>query len=76
MKFLKYILIVFALMMFQTSCDDGFDELNVNPTASPEINPQFQFTWVQLRTSGGRYENWRAGLIYSSMMMQHFASTC
>lgn len=62
--------------MFQTSCDDGFDELNVDPTSSPEINPQFQFTWVQLRTSGGRYENWRASLIYSSMMMQHFAALC
>jgi hypothetical protein len=76
MKFSKYILLIVALMMFQTSCDDGFDELNVDPTSSPDINPQFQFTRVQLNTSGGRYENWRAGLIYSSMMMQHFAALC
>ncbi len=76
MKFLKYIIVVAACLMFNTSCDNGFDELNVNPTAANEIDPKFQFSWTQLRTSGGRYENWRANLIYSSMMMQHFASTC
>ncbi len=76
MKFLKYIILIAAFSMTHTSCDKGFEELNVNPTAANEIDPAFQFTWVQLRTSGGRYENWRAGLIYSSMMMQHFASTC
>ena len=47
------------MLMIQTSCDDGFAELNTNPNAANEINPNFQFTWVQLRTSGGRYENWR-----------------
>ncbi|MEM6965629.1 MAG: SusD/RagB family nutrient-binding outer membrane lipoprotein [Bacteroidota bacterium] len=76
MKFSKYILLVAAFLVLHTSCDDGFSETNVNPTAANAINPNFQFTWVQLRTSGGRYENWRANLIYSSMMMQHFAATC
>ena len=76
MKFSKYILLVAALMIFSTSCDDGFEELNVNPTQAATIDPGFQFSWVQLRTSGGRYENWRAGLIYSSMMIQHMSATC
>ncbi|MEM9884985.1 MAG: SusD/RagB family nutrient-binding outer membrane lipoprotein [Bacteroidota bacterium] len=76
MKFAKYILILLAFAMTQTSCDDGFAELNTNPNAANEINPNFQFPWVQLRTSGGRYENWRAGLIYSSMMNQHMAALC
>lgn len=65
-----------ALVMVQVSCDNGFDELNVNPNAANEINPNFQFTYVQLTTSGERYENWRAVLIYSSTMIQHFATTC
>jgi len=30
---------------------------------------------VFLRTSGERYENWRASLIYSSMIVQHMSST-
>lgn len=68
------LLVVFSLTT--TSCDNGFEELNTNPNAANEINPNFQFTWIQLRTSGGRYENWRAGLIYSSMMMQHMAALC
>lgn len=64
------------VMFTQTSCDNGFAELNQDPTKASTINPNFQFTWTQLRTSGGRYENWRAGLIYSSMMIQHMAATC
>ena len=68
--------VVVALMLTTTSCDEGFGELNTNPNAANEIDPNFQFTFVQLRTSGGRYENWRASLIYSSMMMQHFAALC
>ena len=64
------------LFFCNTSCDDGFAELNVNPNAANSIDPSFQFPWVQLRTSGGRYENWRASLIYSSMMIQHMAALC
>ncbi len=76
MKFAKYMLILLALTMTQTACDEDFEKINTNPNAANEINPNFQFTWVQLRTSGERYENWRAGLIYSSMMVQHMAALC
>ncbi len=78
MKFFKnkMLLVLVALLALQTSCDDGFAEINTNPQAAIEINPNFQMTWVQLRTSGGRYENWRAGLIYSSMMIQHMSALC
>jgi hypothetical protein len=69
-------LVAVALMLTTTACDDGFAELNTNPNAAIEINPNFQFSWIQLRTSGERYENWRAVLIYSSTMMQHLATTC
>ncbi|MEM8523070.1 MAG: SusD/RagB family nutrient-binding outer membrane lipoprotein [Bacteroidota bacterium] len=76
MKFAKYILLILAVSMTQVSCDEGFAELNTNPNAANEINPNFQFTAVQLRTSGGRYENWRASLIYTSMMIQHMSALC
>ena len=72
----KIFLVAFGLLFFTTSCDDGFADINTNPTQAIDINPNFQFTFAQLRTSGGRYENWRAGLIYSSMMIQHLAATC
>ena len=76
MKFIKYIFLLVALCTVQFSCDDGFDEINTNPNAANEINPDFQFSYCQLTTSGERYENWRAVLIYSSVMIQHFATTC
>lgn len=61
-----------------TSCDsldDKFEDLNVNPTQANEIDPNFKLTNIQLRISGERYENWRTNLIYSSTMIQHFATT-
>ncbi len=76
-SFGKYILLIAAFSIVLTpSCDDGFAELNVNPGAANSIDPGFQFSWIQLRTSGERYENWRAALIYSSMMVQHMAALC
>lgn len=74
--FKNILLLLVMVSLTTTSCDNGFEELNTNPNAANEIDPNYQFTWVQLRTSGGRYENWRAGLIYSSMMMQHMSALC
>ncbi|MDH3245399.1 MAG: SusD/RagB family nutrient-binding outer membrane lipoprotein [Saprospiraceae bacterium] len=75
MRHIIKITLAFSFFVFATiSCDDGFEELNVNPTQANEINPGFQFTYIQLQTSGERYENWRAVLIYSSTMMQHLAA--
>lgn len=78
MKFFKnkILLVLIAILAMHTSCDDGFAEINTNPQVANSIDPGFQMTWVQLRTSGARYENWRAVLIYSSTMIQHFATTC
>ncbi len=68
--------LLISMFLFTTSCDDNFAEINTNPTVAIDIDPGFQFSRVQLRTSGGRYENWRAGLIYSSMINQHMAALC
>lgn len=57
-----------------TSCDQGFDDLNTNPNVLNEIDYNTLLTHSILETSGGRYENWRAALIYSSTMIQHFAT--
>lgn len=72
-KIITILLITFGL----TACefDKGFEDLNIDPTKSSQINVNNKFASVVLRTSGGRYENWRANLIYSSTMMQHFAAT-
>jgi len=73
----KILLTFFALSLFLSSCefDKGFEELNVNPAKASQIDVANKFASVILQTSGGRYENWRASLIYQSVMIQHFSST-
>lgn len=58
-----------------SACDQGFEELNVDPTKPVQVEARFKLTAAQLFTSGERYENWRANLIYQSTMMQHMANT-
>lgn len=38
-----FLIPLFALLLTTSSCDKGFDELNVNPTAATAINPVFTF---------------------------------
>jgi len=70
----KVTLILLVLLVFG-SCDNGFEELNVDPTKPTQVDARNKFTAIQLFTSGERYENWRANLIYCSTMMQHISST-
>ncbi len=66
---------VLCTIFIVTSCDnDKLLELNVNPNASEEIDLSFLLPTGQLQVAGGRYEMWRANLIYSSTMIQHNAS--
>ena len=61
-------------LLMLASCDAGFEEMNVNPTQASQVDPNFKLTNIQVRISGERYENWRTNLIYSSVMIQHFAT--
>ena len=43
-------------MVFVTgSCDDGFDEINVNPTKPTQLDPSTKLTYTQLYTGGSSY---------------------
>lgn len=70
----KIIYTLIALTFLMSACDKGFDELNVNPTKPSQVDVKTKLPTAQLYVSGGRYENWRANLIYCSTMMQHFSS--
>ena len=73
-KLYKFVTILFAGMIL-FSCDtDELKDLNINPKAANEIDMAYLFTYTQLQTCGERYENWRTVLIYSSTMIQHFAT--
>lgn len=74
-QFLNILGVTMMLLVLPlSSCDNGFDELNTNPNVINEIDYNTLLTQAMLQTSGGRYENWRAVLIYSSTMIQHFAT--
>lgn len=77
MKYLNYLtaLLVSICLLALSGCDtDSLHELNENPTVAADIDPGFILAYTQLQTSGERYENWRAQLIYQSTMMQQFAT--
>lgn len=65
------ILFVFLL----GACDEGFEDVNVNPTKPVQVNVANKLTAAILLASSERYDNWRANLIYQSTMMQHIATT-
>ena len=73
----KILFTFFALSLVLSSCefDKGFEEMNVNPAKASQLDASNKFASAVLKTSGGRYENWRASLIYQSVMIQHFSST-
>ena len=72
---MKKVILLLTMALVIGACDDGFDELNVNPTAAPQIVAANKLTAVQKFISSERYDNWRAGMIYQSTMMQHIATT-
>lgn len=56
------------------ACDEGFEDLNVNPTRPTQVDVGNKLTAAILLASSERYDNWRANLIYQSTMMQHIAA--
>jgi hypothetical protein len=50
-KILNYGFVLGVLMIFHTSCDNGFDELNVSKTGATAIDPVFQLNNAVINTS-------------------------
>ena len=72
---MKKSIYIFLFALVLGACDDGFEEMNVNPTKPDQVSVKNKLTAAQLFASGGRYEAWRTNFIYSSTMIQHFATT-
>ncbi|MCE7063703.1 SusD/RagB family nutrient-binding outer membrane lipoprotein [Dyadobacter sp. CY326] len=72
MKKLKRLLYMAPVALLIAACDNGFEEMNVNPNASTEVVPGFLFTKAQLDAvsvnfTGGAY-------LTIGGSMQHFAT--
>lgn len=61
----NFLLTLFALTLL-LSCDEGFEEVNVDPTRSTDLNPVFLFSNAQLSSSLGANT-----IIYESAIVQH-----
>ncbi len=72
---MKRFIYILSLVLVLGACDEGFEELNVDPTKPVQVNVGNKLTAAQLFASSERYDNWRANLIYQSTMMQHIATT-
>jgi len=70
----KSIYILLFALLVSSACDDGFAEMNVNPTKPTQVSLNNKLTAVVTYISGERYENWRAQQIYQSTMMQQQAA--
>ncbi|WP_019940823.1 SusD/RagB family nutrient-binding outer membrane lipoprotein [Dyadobacter beijingensis] len=70
-KFLKLSYMA-AMAAFISSCDNNFEEMNVNPNASTEAVPGFLFTRTQLTTVSNNFTG--AAYLTIGGSMQHFAT--
>src|SRR6187402_88598 len=68
----KRIGILTLTVLSLTKCDT-FEEMNQNPTTSTDMNPNLMLPTIQMQLTGGQYEHWRNGFIYSDEWMQHWA---
>ncbi|WP_159466872.1 SusD/RagB family nutrient-binding outer membrane lipoprotein [Dyadobacter sp. 3J3] len=70
-KFLRLLYLAPMAMLF-SACDNGFEEMNVNPNASTSVVPGFLFTRALLSTVSNNYTG--AAYLTIGGSMQHFAT--
>ncbi len=64
-------LLLIVVMVF--ACDDGFEDVNRNPTQSDNLDPIFLLAFVQNKSASERFETWRGNLIYTSQWAQQLS---
>lgn len=72
MKQLIKILFVAPVLLIAGACDNGFEEMNVNPNASVSVIPEYLFTNAQLSAVNVNYVG--GAYLTIGQSMQHFAT--
>ena len=73
---MKKILILLVILVTFGSCDDGFEELNVNPTKPTQLSPSTKLTYIQLHTGGSNYVAYLFwNVIHLMQNVQHLNNT-
>src|SRR5690606_17740120 len=63
------VFIVWIVGLVLSSCNN-FDDVNIDPTRSSDLDPSLQLTNVQLRFSGDLEVNEKIGLVWTMPMVQ------
>ncbi|MEO5977975.1 MAG: SusD/RagB family nutrient-binding outer membrane lipoprotein [Chryseolinea sp.] len=63
---------ILCLGLVFASCDQGFEEMNINPNASKDVIPEYLFTDAQLTTVNTNYTG--GAYLTIGQSMQHFAT--
>lgn len=72
-KINKSLIAMAIALSISTACDDGFAEMNTNPSTSDQLGTEYLLNFVINRGGSERYETWRGNLIYCSQWTQHLA---
>lgn len=73
---MKKILILLAIVVTFGACDEGFEELNVNPTKPTQLEPSTKLTYIQLHTGGSNYVAYLFwNMIHLMQNVQHLNNT-
>lgn len=78
-KLIKYSVLLFCGILLLNGCTKKFQDINTNPASYNQgnFNPNFLLTTAQVAYTGSfdfAYDTWRANLIYSSTLIQGFAT--
>lgn len=73
---MKKIIILLAIFITMGSCDNGFEEINVNPTKPTQLDPSTKLTFIQLYTGGSSYVAYLFwNVIHLMQNIQHLNNT-
>ncbi|TXD47890.1 SusD/RagB family nutrient-binding outer membrane lipoprotein [Polaribacter sp. IC073] len=73
---MKKIFILVVILCTFSFCDDGFEELNVNPTKPVQLDPSTKLTYIQLYTGGSSYVAYLFwNVIHFMQNVQHLNNT-
>ncbi len=75
MKKLLTLFIILSMVVYTTSCDNGFDDLNVNPTASVDLDVNPKFAYLFLKSAGDEFEHSFTTILCAGQLTQQVIDT-
>ena len=70
MKKLLTLFLTLSMMVFTTSCDKDFEDLNVDPTASTDLDVNPKFAYLFLKSAGDEFEHSYTNILCAGQLTQ------